>query len=601
MNEESLRVMVRGWIAEAARLVARSNLKFFPNRFRFQKYDAFAFRQDLKAGINVALLTFPLGMAYAMIAGLPVQFGIYGSAVAAIVGPFFFSSRFLISGPSNATAVLVLSSFLLLRSQFEISEVMPLFLFMVGSFLVIGALVGVAGLVQYVSRTVVTGYITAASLHIMVNQLQNVLGYKVLDAATIWDISHQTLLRLPETSWPSLLLGVATACFWLLVRKKFPALPSVLAAIVGMSVVGFAMDHFGLKLAHIQEMPFGRWPVTLPHLNFTAISSLASAAVAVAFLSVLEATSISKSLANRSGDRVDSNQEMLGLGVANLACGLFGGMPASGSLTRSVLNWSSGAVTPLAGILSGVFCAMAALLLGPLVGAIPQTVLAAVVICVSFSLIAPDQIRIALKSTKSDRAVFISTFVAGILFKLDFSIYLGTFVSIILFLKKASRPELVEYSFNEEGHLYEIQDKLTRPNPQISIVHVEGELFFGAAELFRDQVRRVCDDPNLQVIILRLRNAYHLDATSVMALMELIRYLRESSRYLIISGARKDVYRVCRDSGLLDVLGRDNIFLASPQNPNLATRNALKRAKELIGKGPADIRIFYDPTRGPKA
>ena len=360
------------------------------------------------------------------------------------------------------------------------------------------------------------------------------------------------------------------------------------------------MGHSGLVLDHIHEMPFGRWPLTLPHFEFETVSRLSSVALALAFLSVLEATSISKSLANRSGDMVDNNQEMLGLGMSNLACSFLGGMPASGSLTRSVLNWSSGAVTPLAGILSGVITAAAAFVVGPLIGYIPRTVLAGVVICVCFALIAPDQIRIALKSTRSDRSVFLTTFIAGILFKLDFAIYLGVFLSIILFLKKASRPELVEYSFNDEGNLYEISDKQTRPNPQISIVHVEGELFFGAAELFRDQVRTVSDDPNLKIIILRLRNAYHLDATSVMALMELLRYLREHNRHLIISGVRKDVYRVCRDSGLLDELGRENIFVASTQNPNLATRNALKRARELIGSGQADIRIFYDPAHKPK-
>jgi SulP family sulfate permease len=175
-------------------------------------------------------------------------------------------------------------------------------------------------------------------------------------------------------------------------------------------------------------------------------------------------------------------------------------------------------------------------------------------------------------------------------------------VSIILFLRKASAPTLVEYSFNEQGNLYEIETKDTRAHPSISIVHVEGELFFGAAELFRDQIRFVSEDPSLKVIILRLKNAYHLDATSVMALEELILYLREQKRHLIVSGARKEVYRVFLKSGLIDILGKENFFMGSSANPNVATRNALKRAQALLGDVKADVKIFYDPSKpGPKS
>jgi sulfate permease, SulP family len=126
---------------------------------------------------------------------------------------------------------------------------------------------------------------------------------------------------------------------------------------------------------------------------------------------------------------------------------------------------------------------------------------------------------------------------------------------------------------------------------------VEGELFFGAAELFRSQIQRTTVDPMLRVIILRMKNARHLDATSVMALEELIHFLRRQDRHLIISGAMKNVYRVLRNSGMIEVIGRENIFLGSPRNPNLSTRNALKRATQLLGTTEADIRIFVDPSK----
>ena len=169
----------------------------------------------------------------------------------------------------------------------------------------------------------------------------------------------------------------------------------------------------------------------------------------------------------------------------------------------------------------------------------------------------------------------------------------GSELRSILYLRKASRPYLVEYEFNEEGTLREAEK---RQNPSISIVHVEGELFFGAAELFRTQIQRSCVDPNLRVIILIMKNARHLDATSVIALEDLIGFLRDKGRHLIISGATKEVYRVVRNSGLIDFLGRENFFMYTPKNPNISTRNALVRAQELLGTDKAEVKIYYDPS-----
>jgi sulfate permease, SulP family len=145
--------------------------------------------------------------------------------------------------------------------------------------------------------------------------------------------------------------------------------------------------------------------------------------------------------------------------------------------------------------------------------------------------------------------------------------------------------------------LTELVKKKDRADEHISIVHVEGELFFGAAELFRDQIRIVSEEPNLKVVILKMRNAHHLDATTMMALEELINYVRERDCRLIVSGARRDVYRVFRDSGVLETVGRQNFFMDHPSNPNLSTAKALRRAQEIIGKKSAEVRIYVDPTK----
>ena len=552
---------------------------------------------DLRAGLNGALLGFAQGMAYASIAGLPVQYGIYCTAVAAIVGAFFSASRYAVVGPTNSTAVLVLSSYLLFQGQINEAASIGLFCLMVGFFLIVGAACGVASLIRFVSRTVITGYIAAAAVLIIAHQLGQVVGLHLSDAGTFWGICKETFLRLPESQLPTVLLSLATFSFWFWIRKARPLWPVALATLLFSSLVAFGLSWSGLALKFLEPFPLGGWKIGFPEMDFLWISQLSSAALAVAFLALVETASVAKSLASRSGTRVNMDQEMFSLGMANVACAFFGGMPASGSPTRSTLNWSSGAATPFSGLFNGILCALAALLMGPLIRYVPAAGLAVVVIMVGISLVNVHQIRIAFKSTRSDCAVFLITLIAGLVFPLSTAIFLGVAASIMLFLRKAGSPNLKEYSFQADGQLSALENVEGRAHQSISIIHVEGDLFFGAAELFHDQIRRVCDDTELKVVILRLRNAYHLDATSVMALEELINYLRETGRHLIISGARRDVYRVVKNSGLLNKLGRENFFLTSAQNPNLSTRNALRRAQDLIGGGKAGIKIFYDPQK----
>ncbi len=362
------------------------------------------------------------------------------------------------------------------------------------------------------------------------------------------------------------------------------------------------LNRWGWQIDTFSDKTFTLHNLLPPFPDFTSgnagahFSQLFSLAISLAFLAMLENSSMARTLAGRSGHLVDANQDMFSLGAANLACSYLSGMPCSHSLTRSLVNFNSGAATPISVIVSGIFCLVGALTMGSLVAYIPRASLATLVICVSATLLHPRQIRIALRATKSDAFVFLLTFFAALLVPLHVAIFSGIGLSVILYLRKASRPSLVEYEFNVEGNLAEAPGA-RRQHPSISIVHVEGELFFGAAELFRSQIQRACADPNLRIVILRLKNARHLDATSVMALEELIKHLRATGRDVIVSGAMRDVYRVLKNSGVLDTLGRENFFPGNAANPNISTRNALRRAQEILGVENPEIRIYYDPNK----
>jgi len=595
--------------------LARSNaLDLFPLRHELKSYSFEKAQGDLRAGGNLALMDFPQAIVYAMAAGLPVDQGILCAAIAGLVGPLFSGTRFIIMGPTNATAVLLLGFFLGLGYRPEDrAAALPILVGFAGLFLVLGAFLRVANLLQYISRSVVTGYISAAAVYLVASQLRTVLGisFEIPRGGTFFDVVALTIGHLPEAHLPAAGVALVTAVAYGFFSKRCPKLPPIVTTVALVSALAVAVDlimvrmgaghFFGQHVAPMGGIDFMGTHAVAPASGPARTNELVAPAMVLAFLCMLEGTSIGKSLAARGGGRLNTNQAMLGMGVANLACAWAGAMPASGSLTRSQLSFDSRSRTPVAAMVSGALCAIGAVLIGPLLWYVPRPTLSILVIFIGFSLIDKHVIRVVLHSTKSDGFVFLATFVSALLVRLDFAIILGAVISIVLFLKKVSTPELVEYSFNEQGNLYEIEAAAGRPNPKISIVHVEGELFFGASELFRDQARRVCEDPSLKVIILRMRNAYRLDATSVLALEELIRYMQETDRTLIISGARKDVYKVVRNSGLLDVLGRENFFMGSTQNPNVATRNALKRAKEILGEVTPEVEILYDPSKsGPR-
>jgi len=559
---------------------------------------------DARAGVNVALLDIPQAMAYASMAGLPPQVGIYSSAVASTTGPLFSSSRYVMLGPTNATSVLILSAFLSLgvASHGMGMEYVGLLALMVGVMMIISGFSGAASMVRFVSSSVVTGYITGAALLIIGNQLHTLMGFRLQEGqTTFFDVVGHTLMRMvADTCAPSLLLGLMALFLLILLNRLWPSFPNVAVTLVVCSTLDLVCEHFSpaWSVVRLGAVEAGKIPFALPHVTWKAISQLASPAMAITLLATLEGVSIGKYLAARSGDDLNSDQQTLSQGFANCCCAFFSAMPCSGSLTRSVLNFTSGAKTPIASLFSGSVCAIVILSCGPLIGYVPKPVLAGLIIIVGFSLINLRNIRICLKSTRSDAVVFLVTAISALFFPLDVAVYIGVGISIALFLRKVSQPQLVEYTFNPQGTLVELEGKTERSDPHISIIHVEGELFFGAADLFRDEIRRVCADPSLKVVILRLKNARHLDATSIFALDQLVRSLHEVGRTLIISGAQRDVFKVLINSGLIETIGRENIFKARSQNPNLSTKQALERARELMGGKNADVRIFYQPDGG---
>ena len=596
-----------GLIRWLGRLTRQSQLDFFPVRRAFSGYNAELLKKDALAGVNVALLAFPQGMAYAMIAGLPVEYGLFGSAFALILGMLFSGSKFIVLGPTNATSVMLLSTFSTLGAMTiaQKAAVVPSMLLMVGVFLVVGAILRMASLIQFVSRTVVTGYIMAAAVLIMVNQVKNLVGFSFSadeKAVSFVDVCRLTFLKLSElswgewTTWYPLLLGVLTLIIFLLLQKRFSALPNVALTLVGGALLHFAATRIfdsNMGVEMLSSPDAGGLALSMPRFEVEQIRMMLGAALAMALLCVLEGLSIGKLLAARQGRRLDANQEMFSMGMANLGCSVLGGMAASGSLTRSALNATSGAATQFSSLISGGLCLVGVFTIGQYISLVPKPCLAVMVMVIGYSLFNRKQYRIVTGTTLSDAVVFWITFLTGLVFALDFAIYVGVGASIVLYLRQAAAPHLVEYGFTDEGQLQELEAR-KRTDMEISIVHVEGELFFGAADLFLEQTRRFCADPNLKVVILKMRNARNMDATSCMALEELVRYMRISDQHIIVCEVKSDIMRVMQKSGLQELIGAENLFQDESKNPTMSAAKAVRRARDVVGTSKMKVSIYVD-------
>ena len=594
-------------VSELTGEVAAISAHMFRVRFPFitelRTYSWARFRADLLAGATLTLVSVPQAIGFSLILNLPPAPVIASVIIGGFVGSLFFSSRHHVFGPTSSisliTAATIIANAGLGLPPLQLALTLGM---MIGCIQLLAGLLNFGEITKFISRSVIVAYSTGIGLLLIATQLHNLLGINGSRSfmASLWEAAAD-LGTIRINLW-DLGIGAATLGLFALVRRLRPAWPE---ALIGLGIMGLLSSLAGLIFKG--ALPFrlirneGALTAVIPafggfHVGAGALHllpELAGTAIAISILGMLEAAAITKALAARSGQRIEPNQELIGMGVANIACSLFGAVPGSSSFARSAVNYQSGAQSQLSSMMSSVIVLGVLGFVTPVFNAIPVAALAAHLIRVGVRMINGHQVRIALRSTRADGIVFVITLASCLLLRLDTAIYVGIGVALALFLQTTATPTLVEYGINASGNLAELADPSQRPMSQVSIIHVEGELFFGAADLFQEQVRRLAEDPALKVFILRMKNARHLDASTVMALEALHDYLTQTGRHLLISGCNPEVIEVFRRSRLLSKIGEDNIFPAQA-NPTASTRLALKRAQLLLPGLQGDVRVFYD-------
>lgn len=554
-----------------------------------RRYPRDALGPDMLAAITVLFLGVPQGLAYATIAGLPPVVGLYAAAIPAIIASLFRSSSCVVAGPTNALSLLVGGAMAPSLGADPTALALTLAL-LVGIFQASAGLLRLGSLVDFISTAVVLGYITGAGVLIGFGQLHNATGTHG-PGGRLWVTVGGWIETLGQSNPIAVAMTLGTVVLVVAIRmlnartkRRVPSAIVTMGLGLALNMI-FDLEARGLSvISDIQPIPAGLPPLTIPDLSLAP--GLLPLAVACAVLSLVESSSVARSISSRTGEPLDASTEFFGQGLANIAAGFFGGYPISGSLARSALNERAGARTRLAGVFGGGLMLLALATLGPVLNHTPVASLAGLMFVVAYDLVDVRRIRAISRSSTEDAVAFTVTMIGTWAFSLDVAIYVGVGLSLVLFLRRARLVRVTEL-VPEGDKLGEARTEGDLEHGPIRLLHVEGALFFGAAGELRDALGRVLAEPTTHVLVVRLKRAAGLDATTASMLGELAALTREHGNHLILAGVTSESHAVLARSGALDALGAENVFETRARWFS-ALASGLKRAQELC---PDDTRF----------
>ena len=527
-------------------------------------------KRDIIAGFTTSVVGISSSMAYAAIAGVSPIYGLFAAIVPAIIGGLFGSSNYLITGPTNATALVTASILIGLGASSEhYLEMVFVLAILSGVIRLILGIINAGKILRYVSNAVLTGFISGVGVLIMLGQLGNIFGLTIPKNDGVLMIIKTLFQSIDNTNLYVLGIAISTILLILLIRKINRRLPSAFLSIVIISILAvvLGLHNNGIRFVSDLGLPenvFLRFHI--PEISLEEVFVLLPGAFALAIFTLVEGISTSKSFAVITNDELDSSQEFIAQGLASIVGGFFQAIPSSGSPSRTAVNFSSGAKTRRAAIFSGIFLYIILLLFSGLIGYIALPSLAATVAFSGFSLINFDHIKMTWKTRATTRFIMLGSFVATIFLPLHYSIYIGVGLSIILIFLENSHAHLSTLKLMEDGCIVEqhfVQDDSLINFDEIEVINVSGDLVFGVIEDFEENIRYIIDQ-GIKVVIIRLRWVHVLGSTGIIALLGLIRLAKERNVKVIFVGVEPELYSTLEQGGITDLLGEESIIKATP-------------------------------------
>lgn len=559
-------------------------------------------RADAFAGFTNAAIVLPQGVAFATIAGLPPEYGLYTALVTAVVAALFGSSMIMISGPTTAISAVVfatLAPFATPGTE-EFVSMALLLTVMVGAMQLLAGFARLGGIVSFVSHSVMTGFTAAAALLIGASQLAGALGITVERGGTVLDRLARVVAAIDETNLLALLIASITLFSVVVLQSISKKIPGFLIALGIGGGVAWLLDAGEKGVSMVGALPAALPHFQAPDLALNRASELAEGAFAIALIGLLEAVSIGRAFAVRRHERFNASQEMVGQGLSNFVGGFFQAYAGSGSFTRSAVNAEVGARTPLSGILSSAFLALMLILILPLVAHIPTPAMAGLILYVSYKLIDRKEIRHVWESSRSETAVLAVTFLTGLLIELDFAIYIGVISSLLLFLHKTSHPALgvgAPKLVNGSRKFVGAHENNLPECPQITVLRLDGTLYFGSVEHIERELRKVeRNDPQQRIKLLILKGCGDIDLAGGDLLIDEIRSSRRRGGDFHMIATFPPLLNRLRRLHVLDELGDSNLHV----NKGDAIIAAVEQADNEVCRT-CRARIFHECAGKPGA
>jgi SulP family sulfate permease len=537
----------------------------FPFIAWFRLVSKESIKADFFAGLTGAVIVLPQGIAFATIAGLPPEYGLYTAMVTPIIAALFGSSRHLVSGPTTAISIVVFSA-ISHHAEPGTAEFVMLTLtltFLAGVYQLGFGLARLGALVNFVSHTVVIGFTAGAAILIATSQMKHITAIAVPKGESFIHTWVDLFQGLPSVNIFVLLIAVATLLVAIISKKIMPKSPYLLIGMIVGSVMALFFKEYSDGIKLIGEIPAHLPPMSSPEFSIETIRMLAPEAFAVALLGLIEAVSISRAVATKSNQRIDANQEFVGQGLSNIVGSFFSSYAGSGSFTRSGINYDAGARTPLSAIFAALLLMVIVLLVAPLTAYLPIAAMGGIILLVAYNLVDFHHIKQTLTFSKSESSILLTTFFATLFLELEFAIYLGVLLSLILFLAKTSTPRIPTLSLDDAGgkrKLINIQKKPVKQCPQLKIIRIDMSIYFGSINHIQKRIARIVENEKIYHILIVASGINFIDLAGAEALVSENNRLKKEGGGLYFVGLKATVYEFAAKSCFIKNIGNNHFF-----------------------------------------
>lgn len=537
-------------------------LKWLPN------YGKSSFRGDLIAGLTVGMMLIPQGMAYAMLAGLEPIYGLYASITPLIVYAIFGTSRQLAVGPVAMVSLLVSASIasLGITEPSEYVAAALLLSFMIGAIQFLLGVIRAGFLVNFLSHPVISGFTSAAALIIGLNQLKHLFGISIKKTHYVHQILIDTAKNLGDLNAYALAIGAVAIALIILLKKINRSIPGPLVAVtLGIVVVSsFQLDASGVKI--VGTIPEGLPSFQIPNLEWSLIERLMPMAVTISLIAFMESIAVAKAIQKKHKDyRVDANQELIGLGLANIAGSFFQAFPSTGGFSRTAVNDQAGAKTGMAAIISAILIALSLLFLTPLFYYLPKAILASIIMVAVFGLMDIQEVKHLWKTDRHDLVLLLITFVATLALGIENGILLGVGLSVLLIILKTTRPHYAILGKLPSTGVYRNVKRFTDAeiDPEILIFRFDARLYFANVQYFTDSIFEEIERKGdaLKLIVVDTESINDIDSSGMHALVDLKSSLDDRNIQMYFTSVKGPVRDKMSQAEFTEILGENHFRL----------------------------------------